>query len=145
MPVYQDIYILSKERTYKTFTQFISRIIPYYEPSFELYDPKEIHGIDFDDLNGFYKIMCQNPFYKYAAYLRNLNDTTVKHGMIFFTDEGNIIFGVSINYVNDEKELEKNGLFWIDKMKQIAKAAHGYYTVEQPPEFKESEFIKHSI
>jgi len=143
MPQYIDSYYLIENRTQILIFEFLEKYLPnaieasdeYPVPWFAESPVNILFNID-DIL----KYLENNIYSEYAIYWRNRKeDSDIKHFMIFFTDDGKMIFGVSINGE------EPNTAVSINVFKELSEFLNtktGCITVEEPPPTNSIEFIE---
>ena len=75
-----------------------------------------------------------------SIYWRNLDKKSKnKHGMIFYTSDSYMIFGIS--RVHSERLNTKNEEECLNEMKMFFNTEEGYITYECPPEISYSDFM----
>ena len=143
MPIYTDSYYLVDNRSKSFIFRFIDEYIPNaIETSDEYPVPwfAESPVNIFFNIDDILKYLENNLHSEYAIYWRNpKEDLDIKHFMIFFTDDGKMIFGVSINGE------EPNTAVSINVFKELSgflNTKTGCITVEEPPPTNSIEFIE---
>lgn len=141
-----DIYIIKESRSKKMGVDFLNYFFPLREESADEYlipqylDPPIKK---FDNANDLMTYLESNPKYAHSIYWRNMDKKSFnKYGMIFYTKDGNMIFGISrdtdtsgnLNTDNEDKCLKE--------MKDYFKTELGYIHYENPPATTYHQFIE---
>lgn len=140
MGFFADIYVIKKSRSKKLGEDFLNHFLPNREESAFEYeipqysdDPKILFNKAYDLMEYLEKNISDN----HTIYWRNLDsNNTNRHGMIFYTTDGYMIFGISVD-VDPENEAE-----CLSEMKDFLQSDGGYITYECPPETTFEEFEK---
>lgn len=142
MPQYIDAYFLIPSRSPLLVRRFLDKFLPQRERSAEDYhfpsvDPKE-GDITFPDAFDAIAYMEERPDIAHAIYWSNTNpEDPIHHGMVFLTDDGKMILGVSIP--GDDPEYEY-AIAIYREIKSFTGAELACMTVEEPPPDNEAEF-----
>lgn len=143
MGFFADIYVIKKSRSKKLGEDFLNHFLPNREESASEYelpqysdDPKILFNKAYDLMEYLEKNNNDN----HTIYWRNLDSNNPnRHGMIFYTTDGYMIFGISVD-ADPENEAE-----CLSEMKDFLKSDRGYITYECPPETTFEEFEKKII
>lgn len=141
-----DIYVIIKSRSKKMGIDFLNHFLPLREESTDEYlipqysdDPIQ----KFDNADDLMNYLESNPEYSQSIYWRNKDDKSLNvHGMIFYTKDGNMIFGISRNSDMSGKLNTGNEDECLKEMKEYFKTEIGYIHYENPPADSYDEFIK---
>ena len=132
----REIYVLCKERSEKLAIDFLNKLLPEREAVAENYpypeysdDPKYIY----DDSEELIKVLERNENESYSLYWNDSSDGEVKSAMIFFTEDGGMIAGITIPY--------DDGDAWLSKLSDIVGGKYGYVSFDSPPPETRVEFI----
>ncbi|MDX1447173.1 hypothetical protein [Lishizhenia sp.] len=136
-----DIYVIKKSRSKQLGIDFLNQFLPLNSESADEYSIPQYSVSpvqNFDKAHDLMTYLESNNQYAQSIYWQNLNkQDRNKHGMIFYTEDGCMIFGIS-RYVDsrkDEKEFLKG-------MKYFFHAEMGYIDHENPPVDSYEEFIE---
>lgn len=84
----------------------------------------------------------ENVFVEQSIYWRNINENELnRHGMIFYTKDSHMIFGISQN-VHSNSENTENEDQCLAELKDFFDTKEGYITYECPPKYEYREFMK---
>lgn len=141
-----DIYLIQKSRSKSKGIDFLNAFLPSREESCDEYlipqysdNPIE----EFDNADDLMTYLESNPECSQSIYWRNKDENNPnKHGMIFYTKDGNMIFGISRNAdmsgnLNTDNEDE-----CLKEMKVFFKSEMGYIHYENPPADSYAEFVQ---
>ncbi len=140
-----DIYVIQKSRSKKLGIDFLNHFLPFREESADEYlipQYSEDPTSKFDNAEELMIFLESNPEYSQSIYWRNKDEENLnKHGMIFYTKDGNMIFGITRNAdmsgnLNTENEDE-----CLMEMKKYFKTENGYIQYENPPADSYDEFV----
>lgn len=139
-----DIYVIKESRSSKLGIDFLNHFLPQREESADEYlipqysdDPIQ----EFDNAMDVMIFMESNPDYSQSLYWRNLDDNSLNiHGMIFYTEDGNMIFGISRNADMSGNLNTENEDKCLQEMKKYFNAELGYIHYENPPANTLAEF-----
>lgn len=145
MPQYTDCYFLVENRERSIVESFIARFLPFNKQAAEDYpiplyadNPKMI----FKDLNDILLYLEKHTDLDYSIYWKNCDEKSlIKHFMVFYTDDGKIIFGIS---TIGSDPAEKKVVLLFNQILDFLLSKVGCITVEEPPPFNSLEFIKFS-
>lgn len=141
-----DIYVIQKSRSKSKGIDFLNVFLPSREASADEYlipqysdNPIE----EFDNADDLMTYLESNSEYSQSVCWRNTDENNPnKHGMIFYTKDGNMIFGISRNAdisgnLNTDNEDE-----CLRKMMEFFKSEMGYIHYENPPPDSYDEFVE---
>lgn len=140
-----DIYVFQKSRSKKLGIDFLNHFLPLREESTDEYiipQFSENPEHEFDNAEDVMTFLESNSEYSQGIYWRNKDEENLnKHGMIFYTSDGNMILGISRNAdmsgnLNTENEDE-----CLKEMKKYFKTENGYIHYENPPADSYDEFV----
>lgn len=139
MGYYADIYAIKRMRSTELGVQFLERFLPERAETFSTYQlPRFGRDVTFQ-CNSALELMNfleKHEYEHHAIYWRNLDKTHAnRFGMIFYTPDGCMIFGLSRNH----DHLEEEGL---QEMFDFLDTDEGYITYECPPEDTYEDFLK---
>lgn len=141
-----DIYVIQKSRSRKLGIDFLNHFLPLREESADEYQIPQYSDVsthEFDNADDLMIYLESNPKYTQSIYWRNKDPESLnKHGMIFYTRDGYMIFGISrnadmsgnLNTANEDKCLRS--------MKEYFKTEMGYIDYENPPTETYTEFVE---
>jgi hypothetical protein len=98
MPEYSDIYVISEKRDSETVTKFLNHFLPEREESADEYEIPQYSDspeLILTKANELVEYCCNNKSTEHAIYWRGLNQRKPEHGMIFYLQDGNVIYGLS--------------------------------------------------
>ena len=143
MPQYIDSYYLIENRETSLIFNFICKYLPKYKESATDYPTPlfaEHPSRIFYNLNDIVKYLENNPHCEYAVYLENQSENDIiKHFMIFFTDDSQMIFGISINGKNP---FNIKSVKLYHEISEFLDTSTGCITVEEAPPTNANEFIE---
>ena len=143
-----DVYVIKKTRSKDLADDFLNHFLPdreetadeYFIPQYS-YNPIQ----EFDNANDLMLYLELNKNYSNGIYWRNTDEESLnKHGMIFYNEDGTMIFGISRNAdmsgnLNTDNENE-----CLTEMKKYLDTSLGYIRYETPPtnSYSYIEFVK---
>lgn len=139
-----DIYIIKKTRSKKTGLDFINHFLPEREESATVYEyPRFGKTVElvFNKAEELMTYLENNPISHHCIYWRSINkDNLNRHGMIFYTPDSYMIFGISRNHrdFNDKRNEEE----CFEELKRYFETEDGYITYECPPEDTYRKFME---
>jgi hypothetical protein len=140
-----DIYIIKESRSKKMGVDFLNYFLPLREESADEYLIPQYSDnpvYEFDNANDLMAYLESNPKCSHSIYWRNLDEKSLnKHGMIFYTKDGNMILGISRNVDISGKLNTDNEDKCLKEMKGYFKTELGYIHYENPPAYTYHEFI----
>lgn len=143
MPIYTDCYCLVDSRTVETCLRFLDEFLPERIESADEYPlplhsdhPQKVLG----DVHLVMKHLEEEKEEAYVLYWRSTkDDSRVKHGMLFYTNDGHLIVGVSIE---GESLEDREAIQMLQDLKAHFTSHIGCMRVEgPPPPFNASAFI----
>ena len=103
MPEYSDIYIISDKRDKSTVDDFIEHFLPRSEESADEYEvPQYLDSpnISFDNASGLIEYCAKNKNIEHSIYWRSLENRKPEHGMVFYLEDGYVIYGLSTDAID---------------------------------------------
>lgn len=143
MPSYSDIYVISEKRDRKTIEEFLNQFLPARDETADEYEFPQYSDnpeIIFSTVEEALGKSIADPELDYRIYWRALNEAKPEHAMVFFLDDGYVIFGLSTDdaypeYVSD----------LLSKMKSFLGSSLGYIGHEASPDADSIEQFKREI
>lgn len=143
MPQLVDCYFLVENRNPETILRFLNMFLPENRESAVEYGiPMYSDQPDFvfSDVSLLLEYLFEQKDLVYSIYWSNrIPDEPIRHGMVFHTDDGKMILGVSIIGNNPE---EKHVLKYYKAIRTFLNAKTGCLTVEEAPPWNSPEFSK---
>lgn len=143
MGYFADIYVIKKTRSKKLGISFLNHFLPTREEScddYEVVKYGENTTIEFNEADSLMDYCEENIKIEHSIYWRNKDDKNLnRHGMIFYTIDSYMIFGISRNH-NSLNSTENEELC-LTELKDFFKTEEGYITYECIPEETYSKFI----
>lgn len=144
MPQYIDSYYLTELRDSDLVYQFLNDFLPRHREISEDYPVpqfgKDKHRKTFYDVKDLLAYLDQNPDVDYIIYWENLIESAeIKQVTIQYTDDGKLIFGISI--VGKEVDSEES-ISIFRKIKKYLNSSISCITGEEPPPSNSTEFIE---
>ncbi len=136
--IYADIYVLTESRTAEVVQSFLDTFLPKREEQADEYELPLNADNPVAILQSAQEVIdhcVAHPFEKHAIYWRNTVEAEPIIAMIFFTDDGKLILGLSV----DDESLERE---FFQRLKRFAQSETGYITYENPPPLNSEEFLK---
>ena len=136
--IYSDIYVLVDNRDIKFIQDFIEHFIPDNREMADEYEiPQYSDSPDFLFTKAIELMRyCEkHEEVSHAIYWFNNLDEDPKDAMVFYTDDGKMILGLSIEDESREQE-------WLVKLKSFSKSDQGCILYENPPPESSKEFLK---
>ena len=134
---YFDVYVLARQRSADAAIEFLDHFAPIREQLDGDYSFPQYSGtseVVFDKPMDAIHYCEKHPAESQSLYFQNLRSGPV-HAMIFFTSDGEMIFGLSVPEGDDG--LEKDCL---NQLKEFARTSIGYIDFEAPPPDTAAEF-----
>lgn len=138
-----DIYVILKTRSRKLGLHFINHFLPNHVESsdgYELHWPGYPVRRSFNTADELMRFLEINRFEEHRIYWRNSDKNSPnKHGMIFYTVDSCMIFGISresFGIVDTSNEDE-----CLEEMKSFFNTENGYITYESPPKMTLKDFL----
>jgi hypothetical protein len=133
-----EIYVLCKERTKKLVLEFLESVLPNRKEVAENYPYPEYadeYEHIYEDFETLLEALEINTRETYSLYWDSANHGEVRSAMVFFTEDGYMIAGIT---VADDTERRKN---WLNKLSRIVDGEYGYVSFDTPPPLTSREFI----
>ncbi|PTB92994.1 hypothetical protein C9994_13410, partial [Marivirga lumbricoides] len=123
-----DIYVIKESRSKKMGIDFLNHFLPFRKESadeYEIPQYSENPNQKFNNAEDLMTFLESNAEYSQSIYWRNTEEKSLnKHGMIFYTSDGNMIFGISRNAdmsgnldtQNEDKCLEEMKVYFDTEM-----------------------------
>lgn len=144
MSFYADIYIIKKTRSKQAGWHFLNHFLPFRENSaveFEVPQYAEEPLMVFQVAEDLMDYLEKQPTVPYGLYWQNIDPTALnRHGMLFYTKDGYLIFGISRYAVSIEDTSNEEAC--LAEMKAYFKTKEGYITYECPPEDDYEHFMQ---
>jgi hypothetical protein len=135
-----DIYVLAGARNSTVIKRFLERFAAgAIQARFEYEIPQycDTPSMIFSKADEVMEYLCEHSIESQSIYYRLANHPDkIKNAMVFFTNDGHIIFGLSV-YLSDASESEK----YLKAMAVTVDARYGYFIQETPPPPTAVEFI----
>lgn len=146
MGYFADIYVIKQSRSKKMGIDFLNHFLPLREERAEEYfipqyadNPTQ----QFSNAGDLMTYLETHPEYSNRIYWTNKNKINPnKHGMIFYTKDGNMIFGISREAAMDGSLNTDNEVEGLRKMKAYFKTELGYIHYEHPPVDTYDKFVE---
>lgn len=143
MPQYIDSYYLINQRDSGFVEKFFNDFAPLHRElscDYPIPQYSDYTEITFFNTKELLIYLDRNPNIDYIVYWENLDNTSeVKQITVQYTDDGKMIFGVSI-YGNELDSRESLLIFY--KVKRYLNANYACITGEEPPPGNSEEFIR---
>jgi hypothetical protein len=134
---YYDVYVLCEDRSPVSFNKFRSSFLrDAEEATYEYEFPRFAENKEFitRDLSVILEKLYLEKKEDYAIYWRVSLYGSITAAMMFFTDDGYVIYGLTVAEDNAENMLEI--------LKKLFSSEIGGITFEQPPPLNSREFIE---
>lgn len=143
MGYFADIYDIKKTRSRRLANEFINYFLPNNEERTKCYELPQFGKetiLKFSNVNKLIDYLEINPNETYQIYWKNLDDKNPNcFGMLFYTSDGCIIFGISrdtfIKYKMNNED------YCLEQMKNFLGSDKGYICYENMPEMTYKEFV----
>ncbi|WP_040252236.1 hypothetical protein [Psychroserpens mesophilus] len=146
MSYYADIYVFKETRSKNLVNDFLNHFIPLREESADEYQIPQYSDNptrEFKNANEIMTFLESNNEYSQSIYWKNTDENSRnKHGMVFYTNDGFLIFGISRNADMSGNLLTDNEDDCLKQMKEFFKTEFGYIDYENPPVNSKTEFMK---
>jgi len=132
MPEYSDIYVISNNRSIESINKYLDHFLPNREESaIEYVYPQfsEKPELITTHVSEILELCVENSNVEYSVYWRSIGGTKPGHAMVFFLNDGYIIFGLSTD-ASDEVFAKS----LLEKLKVFLDSSHGYMTWEAAPD-----------
>lgn len=145
MPQYIDSYFLVESRNSASIKNFINAFLPLSKLSTDDYPVpwfSKSPSIIFKEVEELIDYLEQNVNLEYSIYWENLDiKSIIQYFMVFYTDDGKMIFGVSVVGNNPQ---EMNSIILFKKIKKFLNSNICCMTVEEVPPTNSKEFLEFS-
>ena len=135
-----DCYLLSTNRTKSLILGFLDKFIPNREESADEYEvpqyaenPQLLFSTELELID----FLAEKKHEPHTIYWRSLDKSEIRNVMCFFTNDGNVIFGISTETKYPNTEIEENVF---TQMKDYLLSSEGYITYEEPAPNNTEEF-----
>mgnify|MGYP006125767969 CR=1 FL=1 len=146
MAYYADIYIFKESRSKNLIEDFLNHFLPFRKESADEYlIPQYADNpvYEFKKAGEIIIFLESNKEYSQSIYWRNKDEKSRnKHGMVFYTNDGFLIFGISRNADTSGNLKTNNEDDCLKQMKKFFKTEIGYIDYENPPAKSKTEFIE---
>jgi hypothetical protein len=140
-----DIYVIKKTRSKKLADDFLNHFLPNRIESADEYLIPEYSDnptYEFDNADELMSFLEKNENYTNRIYWRNTDEENLnKHGMIFYNEDGTMIFGISRNANMNGNLNTENEDQCLAEMKKYFDTNLGYIHYENPPANSYEEFV----
>lgn len=133
MPPYFDVYVLARQRSGAVANHFLDTFVQHREQSAGDYGLPQYEtepAIVLESAAEAIHYCDSHPNEAQSIYFRNLGAGPA-HAMLFFTQDGGLILGLSVERCEDE---------WFVRLKEFAGSEIGYISFESPPPATAAEF-----
>jgi hypothetical protein len=134
-----DLYALAPARTEAISNQFRSTWLRRFKESADDYEvPQYADNPDviYTSVDDLIRKLVASPMETHAIYWRNSQPGPIRHGMLFFTKDGSMIVGLSV-----DEERSDHAKQLLCELATTIGAVHGYATIEEPPPDRTAEFL----
>lgn len=103
MPEYSDVYVISDKRDKNTIELYLDRFLPRREESADEYEvPQYSENIEvvFNTANELIEYCAKNKNTEHSIYWRAVDNGKPEHSMVFFLEDGYVIFGLSTDAID---------------------------------------------
>lgn len=143
---YADIYVIQETRSKSHAIDFLNHFLPHrVESASEYLIPQYSDNPiqSFDNADELMEFLENNVQFNQSIYWRNTDEDSLnKHGMVFYTRDGNMILGISRDADMTGGSDTKNEQECLKEMKAYFKTDIGYIDYENPPIDTYNEFVK---
>lgn len=142
MPPLLDVYVLAPERTQAMVERFLDHFLPDREPSGNEYWVRlgDVYPVvEFDHPLDMARYCEAHPETEARAYWHATSPGDVHSAHVFFLP-GGLVLGLSV-WTYEPSLFRVVGDGWLEQVRSFARAEHGYWTHECPPEDTVAEFI----
>lgn len=142
---FADCYVLSDRRTADFIENFLNTFVPNRK---EMVDEFEVPQYSdnpfkiFKTSSEIIQFLIQNKTFKHTIYWENSRVSDLKGVELFFTDDGNVIFGIYCETKYPNTTIE-DGFF--SELKKFCQSNEGYITYEDTPPQNSQDFRKRLI
>jgi hypothetical protein len=134
---FNDIYVLSPERSFQAARKFLDTLMPQREQSADEYlfpEYSENPIASFHDADLAIEYGMSHPNEACRFYFRNEKSGEPAHAMVFLTSDGGMVLGVSIGALQGDRRPESGEVLeWLERLRISTGAAFGYGLHESPP------------
>lgn len=137
-----DCYVLTSVRTGAFVISFLNKFLPHRtEVASEYEIPKYAQNPDnvFASIEDLLQYLENVKSEGYALYWTNLDVSELRHAMCFFTNDGNLILGLSTATMWPNPEIEDK---YLQMLKAFSNTGDGIIRYEQPPPLVSAEFLE---
>lgn len=134
-----DVYVLSEARTGDGVQRFTTDWLHGFVPVAEDYEfprwsdePVRVY----DSVDELIDVLLERTSEPYGIYWRNGGEGSVTAGMLFFTTDGGMIAGLTVE--GDQSE----AITHLDRLAKTIGGKYGYLTAEEPPPDTAAEFVE---
>ena len=143
MPEYADIYVISDKRDSVTVNRFLNHFLPKREESSDGYGVPQFSDspeLMFTRVNELVEFCSNNRNIEHFIYWRALNQNKPEHGMVFYLQDGYVIYGLSTD-TNNSKFTQK----LLKDLQEHIGSNLGYIAFEEAPDVDNLDEFKQQI
>lgn len=144
MPEYSDIYVISDKRDSKSIEAFLDHFLPHRTESADEYEVPQFSDspkVLFKTAQELIEYCEENRDIEHSIYWRATKSSKPEHGMVFYLNDGFVIYGVSTDASDQEY-----AAYLLNKLKKFLNATHGYIGHEASPDVDSySEFLEQEM
>lgn len=141
MPGLDDCYVFVEKRDGSLIDLFLNEFLPERKEAADDYLVPEYSdnpSHEFQSAPDLIEFLCDNKKETYAIYWNSKRDEDPSNAMVFFTEDGGMIFGLSCDADGG------NSKTYLQKMKNFLKSELGYIAFEEPPPGTKAEFLDYA-
>ena len=139
---FADCYVLTDSRTKEFINAFLDKFLPDRQESADEYEIPQYSNnptVISKTADKLIELLERNKNEIHTIYWRNNSKTTVQNAMCFFTDDGQVIVGLSCQTKYPDTSIEDS---YLKDLKNFCKSERGYVTYEENATHNTTEFLE---
>ena len=137
-----DCYVLVNNRSKEQINDFLDVFVPNREETSSEYEVPQygnetIHIFASTDL--LIDHLVTNTNEPYSIYWKSVDDGDIRYGMCFFTNDAQLVLGLSIRTNGKDASIQDEAF---ELMKKFSGSSEGYITYEETAPFNSAEFME---
>jgi hypothetical protein len=136
-----DCYVLTDKRTKEFIFSFLEKFLPDRDESADEYEIPQYSDspiVTYKTANNLIDHLIKNKIDIHTIYWRNNNHEAIQQAMCFFTNDGQLIVGLSCQTKHPDTSIEDK---YFKDLQNFCNSDMGYITYEEPAIHNATEFL----